>query len=132
MKKSYMMTICILAMMTAPSVVFAADVTDAITTATPTITNRGASNTAVAGPASITFDPSPNVTLSLYSTILGYAVTSTNTLTSTTNGMEYAAHHEATGYAQRPKVATTIEAPTGIGLGGLTDTDWVWMGGGGS
>jgi hypothetical protein len=128
MKKFYLLSACLLTLTFAPAAVFAD--ADTIDGTTPTINN--ASGT---GPATVTFTPSPNVELSLYSTTVGYAVTSANVLTNTTNGMEYAAHHEATGYAQRTKTTDAQNGPaaaTEVGLAGVPGTDWVWMGGGGS
>jgi hypothetical protein len=136
MKKFYMMTVCALAMITAPAAVLAA--TDTIKTDAAVINNDGAGQM---GPATVPVAVSPNVAISLYSTVLGYAMTSTNNLTSVDNGMVYGAHHEATGYAQRAKTAAEVTAlapaaPDAIGLAGITAAasggTWEWMGGGGS
>ena len=129
MKKIYITTLCILTLATAPTVIFAA--ADTINNTTPTINNSAGT----AGPATVTFTPSPSVELTLFSTVTGYAISSANTLTNTTNGMEYATHHEATGYAQRTKTTDPGKGPaavTAVGLAGVPGGGWVWMGGGGT
>jgi len=126
MKKLSTTALCLWALAVIPTTVFAAP--DTVTNAAPTI------NENTTGLPGITFNPSPNVELSVTSEATGYAVTSANILTNETNGMEYAAHHEATGYAQRPKTTAAQEGPkatTDIGLAGIPGTDWTWMGGGG-
>lgn len=127
MKKIYMTALCVLTLAT-PAIALAA--VDTITTAQPTINN---SESGDVGPETITFNPSPNVELSLFSTTVGYAITSANTLTNTTNGMEYATHHEATGYAQRTKTTAAQKGPAAaiaVGRAGVPGDGWTWMGGG--
>jgi hypothetical protein len=129
MKKFNLISLWILAMMTIPAVAFAApEILEGTTAGNKVITDSGAGD-------GLTFNPSPNVNINVTTDAVGYAMTSTNLLPNQTNGMEYAAHHEATGYAQRKKTGDSAEgapATTGIGLAGIpTDAEWQWMGGGG-
>jgi len=126
--KNYIMAMCVLAIALVPAAGLAA--VDTLTSDAPTINNNG---TSPRGPATVTVSVSPNVEMSFWSTTTDYAVTSANTVTDITNGLEYATHNTATGYAQRTKTTDSGTGPapvTGTGVGGLPGDDWTWMGSG--
>lgn len=83
-----------------------------------------------AGFPPLTFTSSPNVSIATYAIDTAYAIMTTNTLTDTTNGMEYGTLSTDTGYSQRAKsidAATAIKGPTNEVT--LSGSDWVAIGG---
>ncbi len=78
----------------------------------------------------LTFNPSPNVLIDIASTANSYAIQTANTVTDTTNGMEYGTLSTASGYAQRTKTAdaSTAIAPPSSDTA-LSGSGWKWMGG---
>ena len=113
-----------LSLLTAPAIVFgAAD------TLNGTGNTVGDGTHANGGP-DLTFDVSPNVEISVYVTTTAYAMTSANTLTDTTNGLEYGTTSGSTGYAQRPKTTAAGTGPAATTAAtALPGADWAWMGG---
>lgn len=107
---------------------FGAAVTNGATGGRIAITNANDS-TGTGGPT-LNFDPSPNVSIACTSTATAYAITTTNVLTDTTNGMDYGALSTDTGYSQRVKIeaaAAAVTAPTSAtALGG---SGWNAVGG---
>lgn len=85
----------------------------------------------------MTFDSSPNVSISCFTSNTAYSLAATNILTNTTVGKSYGTLSVATGYASRDKVAGEYGDPgTAVvtvlsAVDALTGSDWTWMGGSG-
>lgn len=78
----------------------------------------------------LTYNPSPSVLMAVKASPTAYAIKATNSLTDTSNGMEYGTTSAATGYAQRTKtVAAATAVPVPTDENNLDGTGWTWMGG---
>jgi len=119
MKKTFIAICCIAFMFSFSSTVFAA------TTSSQTSTGDQVSV------GTLKYNPSPSVGVSVASTDTDYAITTANSLTDTSNGMEYGTKSTSSGYAQRTKTTnrgTGPEATTdaqALPTGGT----WTWQGG---
>jgi predicted GNAT superfamily acetyltransferase len=127
MKKTFIAICCIAFILSFSSAAFAAD--SAQTTPGDQITIT----TTATGLSNFAFSPSPRVGVEIKTSASAYALTSANSLTSATNGMEYGTKNTAVGYALKTKTtaagALTANGPTEptdeTTLGG---TGWIWQG----
>ncbi len=81
---------------------------------------------------SFTYSPSPNVGMNILSSATAYSIMAANSVTNTTNGMEYGTLNTATGYAQGTKTTLAGKGPSTTGQTSTTlstDVTWGWMGG---
>jgi hypothetical protein len=69
----------------------------------PTKMKVSNSATGVKGPGSIPVSVSPNVEMSIWSTLTAYGASAANTLPNNAVGLQYYTRHTASGYAQAPK-----------------------------
>ena len=97
---------------------------------TVTITVAGVPGTTT----SFTFDSSPKVGISIFTSDTAYAITTANSLTgaNNSNGQEYGTLSTASGYAQRDKSTDTGAGPVVTGAADTLPTtggDWNWQGG---
>lgn len=93
--------------------------------------NNVVTNSVDGGGPGFTFDVSPSVEISFLSTASAYAIMSANTLTDTTNGVEYGTRHDSTGYAMRKKTTDAKIGPAPVtsatALPVDADETWTWM-----
>jgi len=130
MKKKLISLLCAGSIAAFAATAFAADTpsTQAANFGLVTVTVAGVPSTTTA----FTFSPSPSVGISIIASDTAYSIMSANSLTDTTNGLEYGTLSSATGYAQGTK---TTAAGTGPSTTGQTSTalstavTWGWMGG---
>jgi hypothetical protein len=83
-----------------------------------------------------TFDSSPNVGVTIFTSATAYSITTANTLTGSNleNGLEFGTLATATGYAQRTKTTIAGQGPQAADADNDLpegENEWQWMGGGG-
>ncbi|RJQ70875.1 MAG: hypothetical protein C4519_19915 [Desulfobacteraceae bacterium] len=128
MKKIFICTTCLLAMLFAISpTAFADDSSQTGVRISLTVDN-------VAGTSDpFIFDASPNVGLTVFTSDTAYSITAANNKTNEANGLEYGTLSSATGYAQRTKTTAASQGPEAADSATvLPGSDWAWMGGSGS
>ena len=124
MKKTFIAICCIAFMFAFSSTVLATDSEQTKPGDPVTIAVTG-----VDGANTFTFSPSPRVGVEVKTSASAYALTSANSLTNQTNGMEYGTYNTATGYALKAK---TTDAGTADGCGPTAPTDEDTLGGTGT
>jgi hypothetical protein len=100
----------------------------------PDVTVTVTTDNVAAATEDFTFDSSPNVGVTIFTTATAYSITTANTLTGLNleNGLEFGTLSTATGYAQRTKTTDAGVGPEAAAAdNALPGSDWAWMGGGG-
>ena len=115
-------------MLSAANICFGAAITNTNVGGRMAITND-VDTTSTGGPA-LNFDPSPNVAMACTTSASAFAISTTNLLTDTTNGMEYACLSSGSGYSNRVKtVAADTAVPAPVSATALPTGTWNPVGG---
>ena len=126
MKKTIVAICCIAFMLSFSSAVFAAEFNNGGDGGTLTITVANVDGTST----SFTFASSPKVGISVFTSDNAYAITTANSLTDTSNGLEYGTLSTATGYALRTKTTARGVGPEDTdAVDTLPGANWAWQGG---